>query len=116
MRIRHHVDIGFTVVVSEASDYATHFDIYEIILALPDRTPNWQRKGSNSFDPCDKIEDSKRYLHGHIKWDGCSNWCFDDQDERMLHFCDLKDMQAISKVMERCWAWASELCPNFDGD
>ena len=38
----------------------------------------------------DTPSEATPYAHGSIKWDGCSDWFFDEQDECMLHFCNRK--------------------------
>ena len=54
------------------------------------------------------------YLHGSVKWDGCSNWHFDEQDRVMLHGCDRKDLLNIGEVMALCWDWTPDLCKNWN--
>jgi hypothetical protein len=49
------------------------------------------------------------YLHGSVKWDGCSNWHFDEQNRCMLHGCSRADVQRFGDVLGRCWDWAGKL-------
>jgi hypothetical protein len=119
---RDFEDIGFTVVATQKDEAYVHFDVYEIVAHSRGATDgggydvlNWPLKGGSNAEDTDNLDEAQRYLHGEVKFDGCSNWYFDEQDEVMLHFCSLKDIQAISKVMEHCWLWASELIPNWMG-
>ena len=52
------------------------------------------------------MEDADVYLHGSVKWDGCSNWYFDQQDRVMLHGCSRADLVNIGEVMAKCWDYA----------
>jgi hypothetical protein len=62
------------------------------------------------------INESEPYLHGNVKWDGCSNWYFDEQDRVMLHGCNKSDLLRLGQVMAECWDWAGELLgPNWQG-
>lgn len=49
------------------------------------------------------------YLHGSVKWDGCSDWRFDEQDNCMLHGCSRADVQRFGDVLGRCWDLAGEM-------
>lgn len=72
-------------------------------------SPHWP-------DPVEDINQADRFLHGSVKWDGCSNWYFDQQDRCMLHGCSQQDLLDIGEVMARCWGWTEEAMPNFEGE
>lgn len=116
---RDFKDIGFTAVaeLKEPNDvYAVRFEVYAIVAAGKDKVI-WQRAGVPTYpDPTERLDEAGIYLHGDVKWDGCSNWYFDEQDNVMLHFCDVKSIRAISDVMERCWHWAGELMTRWEGE
>lgn len=38
-------------------------------------------------DEIDDPDKASTYAHGSIKWDGCIDMAFDEQNECMLHFC-----------------------------
>lgn len=65
-------------------------------------------EGNPHNDQTENIEDIQPYLHGFVKWDGCSNWHFDEQDKCMLHGCERGDIQRFGDVMGRCWDHAKE--------
>jgi hypothetical protein len=117
--IKHFNDLDFTVV-AEAHDYRVEFKIYDIVgfeegetKGIYDR-PVWQRAGAHvSPDIVDTLNNAEVYLSGHVKWDGCSNWRFDEQDRCMLHGCGKADIQRFGAIMAACWDWAAELCPNW---
>ena len=117
--VKHFNDLDFTVV-AEVHDYRVEFKIYEICGLEEGETkgvydrPVWGKAGAvSSGHVVDTIEESEVYLSGHVKWDGCSNWHFDEQDRCMLHGCGKADVQRFGDIMAACWDWASELCPNW---
>jgi hypothetical protein len=84
---KHLEELNFTVLAN-VSEYYVTFVIHDM-----------------HAEDVDEI-----YLHGSVKWDGCSNWYFDEQDRNMLHGCDKADLQRLGIVMAFCWDWTVELC------
>lgn len=119
-QIKHFNDLYFTVV-AEAHEYRVEFKIYEILGwedgDSQEKTygrPLYRRAGAHSSgDTVETLEESEVYLSGFVKWDGCSNWRFDEQDRCMLHGCSKADVQRFGDVMAACWDWTAELCPNW---
>jgi len=73
------------------------------------------RKGATvSSDVVDVVADADRWLHGNIKWDGCSNLHIDAQDESMLHFCNPRDAADVGKLLAALYDIAREILPNPD--
>jgi hypothetical protein len=113
--------LDFTVVASQTNDVVVSFDVYEIVARTEGDTKgvynavNWRTKDDYQ-DITTDITKARRYLHGDVKWDGCSNWYFDEQEHVMLHFCSLKQIEAISAVMKECWDIAAGLIANWEGD
>jgi hypothetical protein len=54
------------------------------------------------------------YLSGSIKWDGCANLQFDEQERCMLHFCGREDARKVGKLIDRLYDLAAELFPKWD--
>jgi hypothetical protein len=112
--IKHFKDLDFTVV-AEPNDYSVDYVIYDVEGWCTDDTPVWHRAGAQGHPDCvDTLEEAEPYLHGHVKWDGCSNWAFDEQERVMLHGCSRKDVLRFGEIMAACWDWTKELCPNWD--
>jgi hypothetical protein len=107
-------DLGFTVV-AVADNYRVDYVIYDIEGEDTEGTVLWHRKGSDSHpDWVETIEEAEPYLHGTVKWDGCSDWSFDEQDRVMLHGCCRADVSRFGEAMARCWDWTKELCPHWN--
>ena len=60
------------------------------------------------------MDESEVYLHGIVKWDGCSNWHFDEQDRVMLHGCSREDLTNLGELMAKCWDYAKENLESWD--
>ena len=116
--IKHSKELGFTIVAIP-DDYVVRFFVYEVNGWYDGGSgdydaPMYQKKGAaNCSDWVDTIEESEPYLHGEVKWDGCSNWHFDEQERCMLHGCTREDLENIGKVMAMCWDMTAEICPNW---
>jgi len=110
--IRHSHELDFTIV-ADVDEYHVTFTIYDIIMWGNDK-PVWPRAGqTSSGDYVESLEESEPYLHGFVKWDGCSNWYFDEQDRIMLHGCSREDLQRFGDAMTLCWDWTAELLPTW---
>jgi hypothetical protein len=116
---KNFVDLNFTVV-AEVHEYRVEFKIYDIVGMAEGDTkgvydrPLWHKAGSpRSADIVETLAESEVYLSGHVKWDGCSNWQFDEQDRCMLHGCSRQGIQRFGDILGACWDWAAELCPNW---
>jgi hypothetical protein len=119
---RNFPELQFTAVAVD-HEYYVEFTVYEIAgwtdgerKGIYD-VPLWQKAGSHmSPDPVDSLRDAEVYLHGSVKWDGCSNWWFDEQERGcVLHGCSKDDLLRIGNIMAACWDWTSEICPTWEG-
>lgn len=106
---RDELDLRFTII-AEPDTHCVDYKIYDIVSSDP---ICWQAKDSNGFELVDSLDAAEVYLHGGVKWDGCSNWHFDEQDRVMLHGCSRSDVQRFGNVMALCWEWTAELCPEW---
>jgi len=114
--IRHFHELRFTVLATDYEHYV-EFIVYDIQSYQDDdqSKPHWPRQGADtSPDSVDNLGEAEIYLHGSIKWDGCSNWYFDEQDRNMLHGCSRQEIQRFGDVMGACWDWAAELMPGLN--
>jgi hypothetical protein len=106
-------DLNF-LIIADVFSHHVNFTIYEVITLEKDGSPLFQdpkEKISGIF--VNTIEQAEPYVHGYIKWDGCSNWYFDEQDKCMLHGCSREDLDRFGKVLVACWDWMSDLCSHW---
>ncbi len=118
--VKHLPELGYSVV-AVAHSHRVEYTLYQIASHQQGSdgqytVPRWPVRGSvTSGDDTDVLADAEVYLHGAVKWDGCSDWHFDEQDRVMLHGCDRDALLNIGKVMAWCWDCTAELCPSWDG-
>ena len=105
----HWDDLGFSVRV-EYHSHRCDFWLYETVLY-----DDGVRRFSDENDRHCEADKAAVYLHGEVKWDGCSNWYFDECDRCMLHKCDRDTLKVFSELMLRCWDHTSQSLENFDG-
>ena len=74
----------------------------------------WNLPSGIRPDPTEDLTKAERFLHGSIKWDKCSNWHFDIQDDSMIHFCDPEQGEDIGKLFRALYSIAAELIPTYD--
>lgn len=82
---------GLYYVLAERKDYCVEFVIFESDYEV-DKTNN------------------DVFLSGYIKWDGCSNWDFENKNYP-LHFCSRSEIKRLSNLFIMLYDWALELMP-----
>ena len=117
--IRHFIDIGFTVRARlPCSDEIYHcdFEVFKIVSGDSAEVA-WQKAGEDVEPiPVEYLDEAECFLSGHVKWDGCSNWNFDEQEKVSIHFCSVQQAMNIGVLFERLYRMAKELLPNYEGD
>lgn len=113
--VRHFKELNFTVVATP-DEYHVDYTIYEHEGIETNGNVLFHRKGSlHSPDPVENIDDSEAYISGSVKWDGCSNWNFDEQDRGvMLHGCTKEDVVNLGLILGECWDWTESLCDHWN--
>lgn len=97
-------------------DIVLEFMVFKVTGEYADGTSSFELRDSSSCDATENLSEAQVFLSGSIKWDGCSNWHFDDQDNCMLHFCGVKDASSIGRLMERMYDITAAEMPSFDRD
>lgn len=108
---RDWFDIGHTAVAVPcpgSEDHVVDVRIFTIVSTSP---PAEFAKDGLNFPSTPDIDSADVYLSGSIKWDGCSNWHFDAQDDAMLHFCSRKEAGDIGELLRRLYDLAAEIIP-----
>jgi hypothetical protein len=81
---------------------------------VPSNSPLFLKKGTDAddHDCTDDIDAAQPYLTGYIKWDGCSNWDYEQID---THFCGRGDALELGKLMDQLYTIANtEMAPVGD--
>ena len=101
---------GYLVVLTLSTDILVEVVVYEVVgRSVPENEVLLPRKGAiASGDHASGIDDAEVYLRGDIKWDGCSNWSFDNGGT-MLHFCGPENAVLIGEVFRRVYNIAKEM-------
>lgn len=114
--IRHFRDLWYTVEAT-VGEYSVGFHIFKIEAyegLTQDDSPLYDKKEQEfSGDHTSDITEAEVFCHGNVKWDGCSNWYFDSQDDCYLHGCEREHLVNIGLILAACWDMAKELCPNW---
>ena len=110
--IIHLTNIPFTVVATPYDSYC-EFNVYEIIAREPKLL--WNLPSGHSPDPTEHLAEAQKFLHGYVKWDGCSNWHFDIQDDCMIHFCSSEQAEDIGVLFRELYLLAAKFIPMWSG-
>lgn len=107
-------DLDYTVVAEQTGAGIVTFKIYEI--GGTNLTENgkptvdifWNRKNWKSLpDPVTTLDEAQIWLEGSVKFDGCSNWHFEEC--MAVHFCTKEQCENLGKLLTMCWEWAFEI-------
>ncbi len=104
------------LIIYEAEEHIAHFEVVKVNGVITSPTPGVLMYAMENNDSTEDLNRAAVFLHGEIKWDGCSNWYFDEQDEVMLHFCGRHRVTAIWRLMDRMYDIAAEKIALFDKD
>lgn len=109
--LRIHEDIGYVIHAVNITSHYVEYEIYELMSVAEDGTVLFKQGDNHTH----VLEDAAVYAHGSVKWDGCSNWYWNEQDDCMLHGCSQQDLLNLGEVLSRCWTWTAELLKTFEG-
>jgi hypothetical protein len=113
--IKSFDDLGFTVKAI-ASEYVVDYTIFDVFgRAADDGAYYYPAKGwTRTEDVTTVLDDATVFASGAVKWSGCSDWYFDEQDNYMIHGCSRHDLERIGLILAACWDWTAELCPKWN--
>lgn len=120
--LRYFPELNFAATATEINEYVCRFDLYEVfswkrVDGEHIGTPLFKPKGNRP--PCENtsdISEAVSYVTGYIKWDGCSDWTFNQEENFCFHFCGQEEIKSLALAMEECWLWAGELIEKWDAD
>ena len=114
----HWHDIWFTCTYEvDYSQVNMDFKVYPISAVNDDGAYEYRRKDADCGMDFSQngLEDAQVFVHGNIKWDGCSNLWFDEQDTgTMLHFCGRSSIDDFRELMKRLYDLAAEVIHKWD--
>lgn len=115
IEIRVWKDIDFTVQMRREDEESwVDFTVYAIEGGLLEEDGGnvwYEQEGSMTGEMTEDLSTSSIYLSGNIKWDGCSNMTFNEQDRCMLHFCGRQNAMYIGDLLGRLYDLALEMMP-----
>ncbi len=71
---------------------------------------SWTIWSGDGWEENDAPVKHEEFAHGHVKWDGCSNWSFAN-GSYMFHSCDRERLAAIGDILAMCFDRSKELIP-----
>lgn len=105
------------LVCAKVYSHRAEFEIYEIAGREEDGKLLFNRKDWTSLpDTVEELVEAQLWAHGRVKWDGCSDWHFDEQEQGMLHFCTRDQLGDLGELLKFCWDYARDNIPTFCGD
>lgn len=112
MNTRHFEELGFTVIATPLGHYV-EYKVFQIQGISID--PSTYYYNDSEDNQTESIEQAEVFAHGYVKWDGCSNWRFDEQDRVMIHGCCKEHLINLGLILAACWDWTAELIPETWG-
>lgn len=113
--VRHFGELGFSVIATQRYDYSIDYVVYRHDGQAEDGSFLFHKAGEVRWPfPVATMEDAEPYLHGEVKWDGCSNWQIDENERMPLHFCEKEEILNLGRIMVACWEWTAELLETWD--
>lgn len=112
-------DLGFGVrywPTKGAEQHVIDFEVLEVFSELGEGRFEWMGPDDKGPNPVEDAHAAKVYCSGHLKWDGCMNMRFDEQEQCMLHFCGKDAAGNIGRLLERIYEQLGPLIPAGDRD
>lgn len=106
--IEHHPDFTIAFELHE-NKVVVNFKVYELCGEYEDGQRLYHAVGEDDHATTANPLEARVYCHGGVKWDGCSNWHFDEQDDVMLHFCGRRGARKLSRIVEAAYDGAKKL-------
>ena len=97
-----------------AKDHVIEFQVLRVFGESDDGTIEWGNDEDAMTRPTQSLAEASVYMSGGLKWDGCMNMQFDEQDRVMLHFCGKADATRIGDVLGRIYDVLGPLIPSWN--
>ena len=112
-------DIGYVAVLElpkpwdTGGYYGMDFRVYKADFSN-DGVPIYTEASEPVDIPTDDIAKARVFASGTVKWDGCVNFKFDEQENCMLHCCSQQEVLDIGTLLGRLYVLAAKMVPNND--
>lgn len=115
--IREFRELKFTVVATRLYSHSINYTVYRHAgISYENDEVLYLKAGEVCNIPCDTLKEASIFVNGAVKWDGCSNWHFDEQDFVMIHECTREGLLRIGEILAKCWDLTRELLPVWGGE
>lgn len=111
-KVVHADEHWFTISHWLCNEYVMGFECYKIV-GFGEDNERWY-EGLEDSDNTTDIDKAQKYLSGEIKWDGCSNMKFDEQEKCMLHFCGTHRLKQLSGLFKTLYEIAGKEIKHAD--
>jgi len=99
-------------IISETTETPTEPGIYKNTIKRVYERDN----ADHGMDVVTDLEEAQIFLSGNIRFDGCSNMQFNEQENCMLHFCGRKMATDVRVLMGELYDIAIDYIPSTDKD
>lgn len=107
-------EYGFTIVLDVKSHWMD-LVCYEIARIDDGKMLYLIKDYHHTAEWTEHLHKAQPFLRGSVKWDGCSNLSFSEQDDGSnLHFCGRKMAAKVGKLLDRLYDLAEEHIPHWD--
>lgn len=111
------------LIAYEVHEYRLEFRSYEVVYweyevgGVTHSMPTFRRHdGTGSGDDTEDIAKAQVFASGSIKWDGCMDMRFDEQEVHILHFCGREDAARLGKMFAGLFSLAIAKIPKAQPD
>lgn len=102
----------YAAEMKACNEHVVDFKLYVIGMGLNDTKPIFFDDDHNEVE----IEKAPVFMQGHIKWDGCCNYTFPEQESCMLHMCGFKDFERLNLVIKKMYELVPSIIKTADKD
>jgi len=111
-------EIDYYIVISKESeeDVFVSFKTYQIVGRTfePEVIHYFYLKDYKSSDDITtNINEAQIYASGTLKWDGCMDMQFDEQENVQLHFCSKQDAKGVGILLSSIYEESITLIPQL---
>jgi hypothetical protein len=78
--------------------------------------PEYKKNGGRCLDFVSSWQEAEAFLHGTIRWNGCADLAFDQQERVMLHFCGRSDAAKVGKLLDKLYSLSAALIPSWNAE